>query len=235
MQTIAYLSSPFKQKFGLPRQAGMIKSTDAFILMQPPFNDPNAFRGITEFSHLWLQFLFHENIDDIDFRPMVRPPRLGGNEKVGVFACRSPFRPNGIGLSLVEFKELIVNRGNVSLRIACPDLLDGTPIIDIKPYIPYADTASGARGGFADGAPSQNLHVEFSDKAKKKLSLIEEQRAGYEKLKDLIIETLSFDPRPAYKSASDKKKYGLRLYEFDVTWTIKNDLAFVSDVRGIED
>lgn len=233
MQAIAYLESPFKEKFGLPRQPGLIKSVYAYIAMTPTYSNPDAFKGITGYSHLWIQFLFHEVPEQNEFKPMVRPPRLGGNEKIGVFACRSPFRPNRLGLSLVELKGIEQDNDQLRLKIACPDILDGTPILDIKPYIPYADSAHNAVCELASQAPEKRLQVSFSSRALETLRKLEAEQDTYSQLASLIDETVSYDPRPAYKSAIDNKEYGLRLFDLDVKWVVNEDIATIVDIVRI--
>ena len=152
-QVIAVTHSPYKEKFAVPRQPGLVASAKAELEMLPPYDDINAFNGLEAFSHLWLVFEFHKNASSSDvangWSPTVRPPRLGGNRRVGIFATRSPNRPNNIGLSLVEYHGIIQREGKIFLSLSNIDLVDGTPIMDIKPYIPYADSIPDAKAGFA--------------------------------------------------------------------------------------
>ncbi len=223
LQPIAYISSPFKEKFGLPRQPGLISSITASINMHTPYDQPDAFRGIEQFSHLWLTFGFHQN-DHTTWRPLIRPPRLGGNEKLGVFASRSSFRPNGLGLSVVKLIKLHTKASSCSLEIACPDLLDGTPIFDIKPYIAYADAIPAANSGFASSTPPKTFKVMFSDSSLNDLERLyhatTSTRPPLATLKAFINECLAYDPRPAYKRAQDDKQYGIRLYDLNILWRV---------------
>jgi tRNA-Thr(GGU) m(6)t(6)A37 methyltransferase TsaA len=214
---IGKLHSPYKEKFAVPRQPGLVPSAKAELEILPPYDDINAFNGLDEFSHLWLVFSFHKNTSTKDvWSPTVRPPRLGGNKRVGVFATRSPNRPNSMGLSLVEFHGLIQRNGKLFLSLSNIDLVDGTPILDIKPYIPYADAIPEARAGFAQAAPDINLVVEFTEQARSQLRAL---AAKHEGLQQLIIEVLQQDPRPAYKkSKSDDKVYAMHLSGFNIKW-----------------
>jgi tRNA-Thr(GGU) m(6)t(6)A37 methyltransferase TsaA len=232
VKPIAFIESPFKQKFGLPRQPGLIDSAEAYVRFVEPFNTPQAFRGIEEFSHLWLQFEFHENKRET-FQPLVRPPRLGGNTKVGVFASRSSFRPNALGLSLVRLQQLVIADGKASLRISCPDLLDGTPIFDVKPYIPYSDCVSDAKASYAATVPEPMLRVEFSDVAIKSLQNYLLARPEVQ-LEQLIHDVIALDPRPAYKGTKqDQKEYFLRLYDYDIAWRVNDTVATVVQIKDI--
>lgn len=223
LEPIGTLHSPFTDKFGIPRQANLIKSAQAEIELYPPYNNPDAFLGLENFSHIWLSFGFHLNKEE-KWRPMIRPPRLGGNKKIGIFASRSPFRPNGLGQSLVELRELIVENNLAKLVIACPDLLDGTPIYDIKPYIHYADSNTNAHCGFAEGSPKQLLSIASTEGFEQNLQSLENHYP--KELGKLIKEVISYDPRPAYKrDKSDDKVYKLRLYDLDISFKVDEGLA----------
>lgn len=225
LTTIATIHSPYKEKFAVPRQPGLVPSAHALLEILPPFDDINAFVGLEEFSHLWLMFVFHKNKQTTDWRPMVRPPRLGGNKRVGVFATRSPNRPNPIGLSLVEFNGLIQKEGKLFLQLANIDLVDGTPVVDIKPYIPYADSKTDAIAGFAQHSPEVIMQVEFSAQA---LIVVETNS----ELKTLIIEVLKQDPRPAYKkNKTDDKLYAMHLLDFNISWKVNNDLITITAIE----
>jgi len=225
LATIATIHSPYKEKFAVPRQPGLVPSAIALLEMLPPYDDINAFSGLEDFSHLWLTFVFHKNKAPKNWQPMVRPPRLGGNKRIGVFATRSPNRPNPIGLSLVEFHGVIKKEDKLFLRLSNIDLVDGTPIIDIKPYIPYADAKPNASAGFAQQIPESSMVVEFSGQA---MQIIEVNR----ELKTLITEVLKQDPRPAYKKNSDDDKtYAMHLLEFNVSWTVHQN---ITTVHGID-
>lgn len=226
---IAYVRSPFKDKFGIPRQPGLITAANAQLEFIAPYDNPDAFEGLDAFSHLWLSFIFHLN-DYQHWRPKVRPPRLGGNTKLGVFATRSSFHPNGLGLSCVKLNEIIIEQGKVKLGISCPDLVDGTPILDIKPYVSYADAIENAESGFAPESPSASLSVDFTDKG---LNILAKHESKLPKLKKLISEVLSFDPRPAYKQNHDDRVYGIRLYDLDIKWQVKGNVALVLDIVNV--
>ena len=207
MNSIGIIHSCFKEKFGIPRQPGMVKSATATLELLPPYNVEEALRGIEEFSHLWIVFVFHESICET-FQPTVRPPRLGGNTRVGVFATRSPFRPNPIGLSVVELKGV---KGTV-LELAGGDFLDGTPVLDIKPYIPYADSIPGACGGFADGAPEPVNTVTLTPEAQSVFQTLKKNQ------QQLIMDVLSYNPRPAYQDDDPARIFGTHLFDFEVKW-----------------
>jgi tRNA-Thr(GGU) m(6)t(6)A37 methyltransferase TsaA len=207
IEPVGIIRSCFKEKFGIPRQPGLIKSATATLELLPPYNVAEALRGIEEFSHLWIVFAFHESICET-FQPTVRPPRLGGNTRVGVFATRSPFRPNPIGLSVVELKAVC----GTTLELIGGDFLDGTPVLDIKPYIPYADSIPGARGGFADGAPEPVNTVTFSPEAEKVFRTLEKEK------QQLITDVLGYNPRPAYQDDDPSRIFGTRLFDLEVKW-----------------
>lgn len=217
ISAIGVIESPYQEKFAIPRQPGLVKSARARLILLPPYDQIDALRGIEQFSHLWLSFVFHQTMAQ-GWHPTVRPPRLGGNERMGVFATRSTFRPNPLGLSVVELHGVQQSQGRLSLQLGAIDLLDGTPVVDIKPYIPYADSLPHADGGFATRPPTP-LMVHFSTQALQQL-------APYLKRNPLcqtfIAEVLAQDPRPAYKKGKvDDKIYGVRLDNFNVRFQIK--------------
>jgi tRNA-Thr(GGU) m(6)t(6)A37 methyltransferase TsaA len=227
-EPIGFVESVYKEKFGIPRQSGLVKSAQAVIrLNASQFKD--AMDGLDGFSHVWVLFVFHDNAESKDesgkpkWKPRIRPPRLGGAKKVGVFASRSPHRPNPIGLSAVELTGVTVSGTHVLVHICGADLLDGTPVLDIKPYIRYADSLPRARQGWAQEKPS-TLAVSFS-----KESLVEIRAAdpkGTRQLKRLISETVKQDPRPAFqRGQSQSANYAFRLAEFDVHWSTTNGRA----------
>jgi tRNA-Thr(GGU) m(6)t(6)A37 methyltransferase TsaA len=216
IQPIGNISTPYKEKFGIPRQPGLVKSAQGKIIFFEAFNDPNYLRGIEQFSHLWLLFHFHQTADK-GHSPLVRPPRLGGNQKLGTFATRSTFRPNSIGMSVVEFEAVSYQNKQLCLTVKGIDLLDGTPILDIKPYIPYADSISQASGGIAQHGP-ELMAVTFTEQANKQL---ENLAPRYPTLGPLIQEVLSQDPRPAYhKDSHIDKTYGMTLYDLNIQWQV---------------
>lgn len=228
LEPIGILRSPFKEKFGLPRQASLIKSCSATIELLKPYNSVDTIKGLEGFSDIWLIFGFHQNSAQ-RWKPLVRPPRLGGNQKIGVFASRSPFRPNSLGMSRVEIRKIIQCNNKASLEISCPDIVDGTPIYDIKPYIHYADSNSNALCGFAPDAPKPSLLVEFSHTALQVIS--EADPSDYPNLKQILIEVLEQDPRPSYKGKEEPKEYGFRLFDLNIIWQYEDGRA---NVRLIE-
>lgn len=213
---IANIKSDFPEKFGIPRQSGILKNLRSTIQFTPEFRNADALRGLEGFSHLWLLWIFSENIRD-SWSPTVRPPRLGGNKRLGVFATRSSFRPNPIAMSCVKIEEIRFDVPEIVVSGA--DLMDGTPIVDIKPYLPYADAIPDATGGFAEAVRFNHLEVEIaaSDLAK----LPEEKR---ETLKAILAE----DPRPHYQ-ADPKRIYGFHFAGFEVKFKVnENSLSVVS-------
>lgn len=224
---IATIRSPFKQKFAIPRQPGLVKSAVGEIVFEKDFADPNCLREIEQFSHLWLLFRFHETADR-GWSPLVQPPRLGGKEKVGVFASRSTFRPNGLGLSVVENLGWELKGRDLLLRVGGIDLLDGTPILDIKPYLPYADIITGARGGYAETAPGDTRRIDFDDPAETSLAALEQDYPG---LRELVRSILSQDPRPAWRNKTpDDKRYGMSLYDLNIKWQVDEDKIRVLNI-----
>lgn len=228
LKPIGVVHSPFKEKFGIPRQAELIRSCTAEIELFPPYSDGLAFKGLEEFSDIWLIFGFHQSPTK-GWRPLIRPPRLGGNKKVGVFASRSPFRPNNLGLSRVTLNEIFQKNGKTRLCISCPDIVDGTPIFDIKPYVHYADANEHARCGFAPEAPKNKLAVIFSPSALDDLEKL--GLSAYENLKDTIIEVLQYDPRPAYKQNEENTQYGFSLYDLNIIWHLADQNACVTAIE----
>ena len=224
LEPIAIVHSPYKEKFAVPRQPGLVPSVRCEIILQGRANALEAVRGIEQFSHIWLLFLFDQNLD-AGWRPTVRPPRLGGNERVGVFASRATFRPNGIGMSAVELNGVRHHDGQVIIDVSGVDLVDGTPIVDIKPYIPYSDSLPDALGGFASEQPP-TLAVEFSLNAQQQLS---GKQADYHRA--VITEVLAQDPRPAYKKGkSDNKTYAVNLFDFNVQFTVAEPIITVVSI-----
>lgn len=224
LTTIATIHSPYKEKFAVPRQPGLVPSAVALLEIHSPYDDINAFSGLEDFSHLWLTFIFHKNKQQAGWQPMVRPPRLGGNKRVGVFATRSPNRPNPIGLSLVEFHGVIQKQGKLFLQLSNIDLIDGTPIIDIKPYIPYADAKPEAQAGFAQHMPETTMAIKFSSVAQQVID-------NNTELAQLITEVLQQDPRPAYKKGTvDTKTYAVHLLNFNITWQVVDAITTVLEI-----
>ncbi|PSF12913.1 tRNA (N6-threonylcarbamoyladenosine(37)-N6)-methyltransferase TrmO [Marinobacter shengliensis] len=218
---IAITHSCFKDKFGVPRQPGLTRHAHADLLIQSPFDREDAFRGLETASHLWLTFQFHEAIR-AEWRPVVRPPRLGGNKKIGVFASRSPFRPNSLGLSVVRNEGLIRKNGQLVLRISDHDLIEGTPILDIKPYLPFADSVPEASLGWAESAPTERADVVFSLEATAQLATLPVEE--YPDVRALIEDVVSYDPRPSFRRGRDEERiYGANLYDLNVRFRFVND------------
>lgn len=227
---IGIIHSCFRQKFGIPRQPRLAPAARATLELLPPYSQPDAVRGLEGFSHLWLLFVFH-SIPTGRWQTTVRPPRLGGNQRLGVFATRSTFRPNPIGLSAVILERIVIHRGQVTLHLAGVDLLDGTPVLDIKPYVPYADCIAEATGGFATEAPTKPLNVAFSPTAAAFCAAWPN-----ENLQELIQQILQQDPRPAYqKTASHVRRYGMKLYNCDIHWEMRDGTAYVTDIQPCAD
>ena len=220
IRPIAHIESDFPEKFGIPRQAGIVEELRARVVFEEPFRNPEALRGIEGFSHLWLIWQFSENVRE-DFSPTVRPPRLGGNARLGVFATRSPFRPNALGLSCVRLLglEKMREKGTV-LLVGGADLMDGTPIFDIKPYLPYADCRPEATGGFAPDAP-EKLKVVFPTAALEKVPC--EKR-------DALRGVLSSDPRPRYQS-DPERLYAMSFAGLTVRFRVKDGTLRVESVE----
>ncbi|WP_318454746.1 tRNA (N6-threonylcarbamoyladenosine(37)-N6)-methyltransferase TrmO [Photobacterium leiognathi] len=227
IEPIGIIHSPYKEKFAVPRQPGLVPSARSEIILQGDANSLEAVRGIEQFSHLWLLFLFDQNLE-AGWRPTVRPPRLGGNERIGVFASRATFRPNGIGMSAVELKGVRHENGNVIIEIGGVDLVDGTPIVDIKPYIPYSDSLPQAQGGFASSAPDL-MPVCFSETALNQLPV--KNKAYYQ---TVISEVLAQDPRPAYKKGKpDPKQYAVHLFDFNVHFSVTEQQITVNQIEKV--
>ncbi len=219
-QAIGVIHSCFKDKFGVPRQPGLIEGAYGELELFPPYNREEAFTGLEVFSHIWITFVFHHCLGQ-EARLSVRPPRLGGNKKVGVFASRATHRPNPIGLSVVALDAVEREGGKVRLKLSGLDLVDGTPVIDVKPYLPYADGVENARGGYADQAPESMLSVVFVGDALTQSAQLDQYRP---RLRELICSVLEMDPRPAYrKHASAQKDYAVSLYDLDIHWRVREN------------
>ena len=221
IRVIARMRSDFSSKFGIPRQSGLVEELRSTIVFEPEFRNPDALRGIEDFSHLWIIWQFSEAVRT-DWSPTVRPPRLGGNTRMGVFATRSPFRPNNLGLSSVRLLgvEHTEDLGTV-LHVGGADLMDGTPIFDIKPYIPYGDCHPEATGGFTDTAGEFLLQVDFPRNLLENLP---------EDKRDAAIGVLSHDPRPSYQRKPDRI-YGLTFAGFDIRFQVNENILTVIEVN----
>lgn len=227
LKPVAFLRSPYKQKFAIPRQPNLVREAVGELVFEPDFADVNVLRGLEQFSHLWLLFLFHQTEG---WSPTVTPPRLGGSTKVGVFASRSTFRPNPVGLSVVEFLDYQQTGPRLVLRVRGIDLLDGTPIVDIKPYLPYADAVPAASGGFAPEAPPAVLHVQFAEAAQAQLAPYLAQRPELERF---IIAVLQQDPRPAvHVRQAQQRDYAMFLYDLNIRWQVNDDLCIVTAIEA---
>ncbi|MGV3346851.1 tRNA (N6-threonylcarbamoyladenosine(37)-N6)-methyltransferase TrmO [Enterobacteriaceae bacterium LUAb1] len=214
---IGVIHSPWKEKFAVPRQPGLIEDGHGELHLLPPYNQAEAVRGLEAFSHIWLLFIFHHNHSS-SWHPTVRPPRLGGNVRMGVFATRSTFRPNPLGMSLVELKEIEIVQGQVILRLGSLDLVDGTPVVDIKPYLPFAEALPDAQAGFAQQAPTADMPVYFSAHVQQQLTQYE---ADYPHLTRFIIQVLAQDPRPAYRRGEESnREYAAWIFNFNLRWRI---------------
>ena len=208
LSPIAYIHTEFSEKFGVPRQSGLAGSLCGTVVFEPEYRSPEALRGLDGFSHLWLIWGFSANRHG-DWQPTVRPPRLGGNERMGVFATRSPYRPNPLGLSCVEIERIDMDTATIYVRGA--DLMDGTPIYDIKPYIRYADSRPDAVCGYVDLLEERHLDVMLPESEKSKIKDPEVRAA--------LIQTLSLDPRPSYHN-DPSREYGLSFAGFNVRFTV---------------
>ncbi|MBN2887099.1 MAG: tRNA (N6-threonylcarbamoyladenosine(37)-N6)-methyltransferase TrmO [Chromatiaceae bacterium] len=219
---IGFIRSPYSDKFGIPRQPGLVDAAEARLHLLPAFAREECFKGLEGFSHLWLLFVFHDDCLEAGWKPTVRPPRLGGRESVGVFASRAPYRPNPIGLSAVEHLGLARTGGELVLRLRGADLLDGTPVLDVKPYVPYADALPEARQGFALGPQPPAWPVRFSAQAERDLGVADPH--GARALRRLIEQVLAQDPRPGYMERyPERRDFGVRLFDCDVRWRITED------------
>ncbi len=216
IEPIAYIRTDFHEKFGIPRQSGLIPELKGRIVFEPKYRDANALREIEGFTHLWLIWGFSANKKDT-WEPTVRPPRLGGNTRVGVFATRSPYRPNPLGLTVVKLEALENTDEGTVLIVSGADMMDNTPIYDIKPYLPYVDSVPEASDGFALSEKEGRLKVDFS---KDVAAILTDEK------KELISKVLSQDPRPQYQNEPERV-YKMRFAEYDVSFTIKDDTVTV--------
>ncbi|GGK73963.1 tRNA (N6-threonylcarbamoyladenosine(37)-N6)-methyltransferase TrmO [Amphritea balenae] len=228
---IALIHSGYKEKFGIPRQPGLAASMTATIELLPPFDSPDTVRGLEHCSHIWLLFVFSACVDK-GWSPLVRPPRLGGNEKLGVFATRSPFRPNPVGLSPVKLDQIRKDNGKVFLDVSGADLLDQTPIIDIKPYLPYADIIPEAEFELASSIEMLDLPVHFNSAAT--AALLTHSNRLQQPLQQQIEEVLQCDPRPAYHKGKDNNRdYGIKLHDLNIRWQISDSRIDVTIIEKV--
>lgn len=222
MRPIAHIENDFRGKFGIPRQSGLLRNMESAVVFEKEFRSTGALKGIEGFSHLWLVWIFSENARD-GWSPTVRPPRLGGNRRVGVFATRSPFRPNPIGISSVKLErvERVEGKGEI-LIVSGADLMDGTPILDVKPYIKYSDSHPEAISGFADAAEGYSLIVECGEELSSKIP---------ERFRSVVFSMLSQDPRPSYHE--DEREYTMDYGTVSITFTVKGSVLTVVEVRDL--
>lgn len=221
---IAKIHNGYKEKFGIPRQSGIAADAESVIVFEKEYRDENALRGIENYSHLWLIWHFSQ-VEQKKWSPTVRPPRLGGNKRMGVFATRSPYRPNPIGLSSVELiaVEKTAENGTV-LRVRGADLLDGTPIFDIKPYLSFTDSHPGAVCGFADGVKDYGLEVSISEDIKSMFSA-EEQKT--------LVSILSQDPRPSYQN-EPVRVYGMKFENYEIKFSVEENILSVVSAEKVD-
>ena len=224
LRVIAHAHTDFTEKFGIPRQSGLA-GTVSRIVFTPSYRNPDALRGIEGFSHLWLLWHFSGNTPDAAFRPTVRPPRLGGNKRMGVFATRSPFRPNPIGLSSVKLLgvEHTKDRGDV-LIVSGADLLDGTPIYDIKPYLPFTDSHPDALAGFSENVRDYALKVDFCKELLTKIHISKQKP---------LLKILEHDPRPSYQNDADRE-YGMKFSDYEIFFKVEGDMLTVTRVEVLK-
>ena len=222
MKIIAHIENDFPTKFGIPRQSGLVNSLRSRIVVAPEYRNPDAFRGLEDFSHVWLIWEFSQAVRQ-KWSPTVRPPRLGGNTRMGVFATRSPFRPNPVGLSAVQLEEVVLHGADAPyLVVSGADLMNGTPIYDIKPYLPHIDSHPDARGGFAVPAAEHRLKVVFPEQWLEKVP---------EQLRDGLTEVLAQDPRPSYQH-DPERVYGFGFARLEVKFTVDGDVLTVCGVTA---
>ncbi|EIJ2831106.1 tRNA (N6-threonylcarbamoyladenosine(37)-N6)-methyltransferase TrmO [Vibrio parahaemolyticus] len=227
IEPIGIIETPYKEKFAVPRQPRLVPAAKARVKLLGEANNPEAVRGLEQFSHVWLLFLFDQNLE-AGWKPTVRPPRLGGNERIGVFASRSTFRPNGIGMSAVEVKGIAKKGDQIYIDLGSVDLVDGTPIVDIKPYIPYSDAIPEAIGGYAGEEPEKS-NVTFSSQALAMLT----KRSDTQYVQSVIEQVLAQDPRPAYKkNKPDTKEYAVNLFDLNVKFSVNSNLITVTAIES---
>lgn len=233
MPIIGYIQSPFQQKFGIPRQPNLV-NVPAKIRFETPFGDPNAFVGIEQFSHLWVLWQFHQNKTQANFRPQIRPPRLGGNEKMGVFASRSMYRPANIGLSVVQLLKVEIVQNQVILHILGADMVNGTPVLDIKPYLLYSDSIPHANSGFAPERPNLKS-VMISENAQQQFDNFVQKNSLSKKDIEVIQQLIAQDPRPAYRQTEIGNEYFMRYGQIDIGFLMNEQQVFIiNTVKLIE-
>lgn len=221
MKIIAHIESDFTEKFGIPRQSGLVENLVSRIVFEKEYRVPEAFRGLEDFSHIWIIWQFSEAVRE-DWSPTVRPPRLGGNKRMGVFATRSPFRPNSIGLSSVKLLKIDFDCPEAPvLYVSGADMMNGTPIFDIKPYLPYTDSHPEASGGFALQQKEGVLDVDFPPEVLEKIR---------PELRNGLIEVLAQDPRPQYQNSAERV-YTFDFAEYSVSFSVRDNTLYVSEIK----
>ncbi len=221
MKVIAHIYTDFPEKFGIPRQSGLIEELEGKIVFTPEYRNPEALRGLEDFSHIWLLWEFSEAVRET-WSPTVRPPLLGGNKRMGVFATRSPFRPNSIGLSSVRLDRIeLTEKEGAVLFVKGADLMNGTPIYDIKPYLPYADSHPEATGGFTESLGERELQVDFPEELPEKVT--EEKRQA-------LMKVLACDPRPSYQN-DEERVYGFSFAGMEVSFRVKRKVLTVVSIK----
>ena len=223
MKVIGHIETDFKEKFGIPRQSGLVKESTGRIVFEKEYNVPEAFRGLEDFSHIWVLWRFSEAVRE-NWSPTVRPPLLGGNKRMGVFATRSPFRPNSVGLSALKLENVEFSKTDgVILHVSGADLLNGTPIYDIKPYLPYADSIPDAIGGFTQSLEERRLKVDFPEELLNKVK--EEKRTA-------LTAVLAADPRPSYQD-DPERVYGMSFADYEIKFKVDGKNLKVIDIETI--
>lgn len=228
-EPIAWIKSCYPDRFGIPRQAGLVPSATAQIIFENTEQNRLSLRGIEEFSHLWVLFIFHRQ-NYKNWKPLVNPPRLGGKQSVGVYATRSPNRLNPIGMSAVQFSHLETTKSELRLHITGGDFLDQTPVIDIKPYVPYSDAIANASKAWAT-APTPMSSIQWGEEAWASLSQISQEHAQFQAL---VEETLLQDPRPGYERGKDGKagaRWFMSILDYDIAWSVHNDTIHILHVN----
>ncbi|MEM1296481.1 MAG: tRNA (N6-threonylcarbamoyladenosine(37)-N6)-methyltransferase TrmO [Verrucomicrobiota bacterium] len=219
IEPIGFIESPYQEKFGVPRQSGLVTEAEGVIRLVTPWDCSEAIRGMDAISHLWVTFGFHLVPKDESQKPTARPPRLGGNERMGIFATRSPFRPNRLGLSLVN----LLGHEPGRLQIGGVDMVDGTPVYDIKPYLPWTEAKPEAKAGFASEKPDSGWKVEVAIEVPS------------ESLRTLILATLAHDPRPAFHGSDPDRVYGMKLDGHDVRWKVEESQRIVKVIEIVSE
>lgn len=224
LEPIGIIHSPYKEKFAVPRQPGLVTDGGGELHLLPPYNQPEAVRGLEKFSHIWVVFIFHQTQDG-GWHSTVRPPRLGGNTRIGIFATRSTFRPNPIGISLIKLNDIRQQGADIVLDLGSLDLVDGTPVLDIKPYLPFAESIPDALAGFAQDVPLSDMPVSFLPEAENQLL---QHARSYPQLRRFITQVLAQDPRPAYRKGEQKsRKFAVHLHDFNVRWQVDDGQTYV--------